>query len=141
MKHAFLIAALFLSTALCTAAFAEELAVIVNKENTQNVDRMMINKIYTGNLTRWPGGGNISVLELNESNDMNEHFSQKVLGKSQQKVKDLWATLVFTGKAAPPRQYPSDDEVLRAVAKNKNAIGYISAHKADATVRVVFRAN
>lgn len=140
MKRTFLIAAIFLTTVLCGAASAEEIAVIVNKDNTNNMDRALINKIYTGATTRWPGGGNIAVLELHESNGLNEQFCQKVLGRSQQKVKDLWSALVFTGKSAPPRQLVSDEDVLRTVSHNKNAIGYINAAKVDSSVRVVYKA-
>ncbi len=83
--------------------------------------------------------GNVKVLEPQESSPVNELFAKRVLGRSQQNLKEQWATLVFTGKSTPPRQLASDADILKAVAGNKNAIGYIDATNIDDSVRTVYR--
>lgn len=128
-----------LLVSLCGVAAAQEIAVIVNKDNPVTMDRTMISRVFLGSITKWQGGGNITVLELNEATALNEEFAQKVVGRSPQSLKDHWSALVFTGKSAPPRQFPSEDELMKAVAKNKNAIGYINAAKLDDSVRMVYK--
>ena len=61
------------------------------------------------------------------------------MGKSLGNMKSLWAQNVFAGKAVPPKVLPSDDEVKKTVAANKNAIGYIKASAADDTVKVIVK--
>lgn len=49
----------------------------------------------------------------------------------------MWAALTFSGKAAPPKVVDSESDVVKAVADNKNAIGYVSAKAAGASVKIV----
>jgi ABC-type phosphate transport system substrate-binding protein len=63
------------------------------------------------------------------------------LGKSNAMkpvVKAIWSKLVFTGKAMPPKELPSSAEVVKAVAADPNAIGYIDATAIDGSVKVVY---
>ncbi len=46
---------------------------------------------------------------------------------------------MFTGKALPPKVGVSEEDVKKAVAANKNAIGYIQMHNVDDSVKVVVR--
>jgi ABC-type phosphate transport system substrate-binding protein len=62
-----------------------------------------------------------------------------VLGKTVGNVKAIWAQLVFSGRALPPKQAASDDEVKKLVAGNKNAIGYIKASSVDDSVKAVIK--
>jgi ABC-type phosphate transport system substrate-binding protein len=44
---------------------------------------------------------------------------------------------VFTGKATPPKALPSSADVVKAVAADPNAIGYVEKAAVDDTVKVV----
>ncbi len=44
---------------LSTVVHAAEIAVIVNKNNGNDVSREMVEKIYKGELTLWPGGADV----------------------------------------------------------------------------------
>jgi hypothetical protein len=46
---------------------------------------------------------------------------------------------VFSGKALPPKQMGSDDEMKKFVASNKGAIGYIKASSLDDSVKAVVK--
>ena len=117
---------------------AEELAVIVNKENSNAVDRAMITKIYLGNISRWPAGGAVIALDQPEESPTTVAFAARVIGKPIRSIKDLWAQNVFTGKAIPPKVLVNDEEVKKMVARSKNSIGYIKSSSADSSVKVVF---
>ena len=61
------------------------------------------------------------------------------MGKSVGNVKAVWAQLVFSGRALPPKQAASDDEVKKLVAANKSAIGYVKASSLDDSVKAVIK--
>lgn len=116
-------------------AFAGDMVVIVNKANDNTVDKTLIARIYQGESRTWPNGGSIAAYDLPEDNPERAAFDSDVVGKSQPGLKSLWAQNVFTGKALPPKTAASDDDVKKAVAANKNAIGYVKASSVDDTVK------
>lgn len=136
-RTSIIISYLLLSAASMAFA-AENIAVIVNRENTNTIDRAMIAKIYLGSISRWPSGGTIVAYDQPEDNASTSTFAARVLGKPVRVIKDIWAQNVFTGKAIPPKILSSDDEVKKAVARSRNTIGYIRAGSVDNSVKVVF---
>lgn len=122
---------------LAAAAYAADMVVIVNKGNTNDVSKNMIEKIYTGDMALWPNGGGIVAVDLPEDSSDRAAFTSMLLGKSVSSLKAQWAVKLFSGRATPPRVVGSDDDVKRTVAGNKNAIGYIKASSLDDSVKVV----
>lgn len=125
---------------LCAAnAMAAEIAVIVNNENTNTISREIVTEIYSGNYSKWPSGGSVIKLKFPDEHAVTKLFFQKVVGKKLSEVKDLWAQNVLSGKSAPPRDFLSEDEVKKFVAKKKNAIGYINSLNADSSVKIILK--
>jgi ABC-type phosphate transport system substrate-binding protein len=128
--------------ALCmsaTAAWAGDYAVIVNKANAAPVDKDTVVKIYTGQLKSWKDGSPVAAVDLPESDPARASFTSEVLGKTVANVKALWAQMIFSGQALPPKQASSDDEVKKLVSANKGAIGYVKASSVDDSVRAVLK--
>jgi ABC-type phosphate transport system substrate-binding protein len=65
-------------------------------------------------------------------------FYSKVAGKDEAQVKAIWSKLVFTGKATAPKELPTSADVVKAVAADPNAIGYIDKAAMDPSVKVVY---
>lgn len=130
-----------LATALLSSAaggaLAADYVIIVNKENTNPVDHDFAAKAYRGEAKSWPGGGNVQTIALPEENAVRIAFDKDVLGKTPSQSKNLWAQLTFSGKAIPPKMVDNDEAAVKAVVENKNAIGYVSAAAAGASVKVV----
>jgi len=120
-------------------AFASDVVVIVNKANDNSIDKNLVTKIYQGESRTWANGGSITAYDLPEDNALRGAFDTEVVGKSQGSLKTLWTQNVFTGKALPPKSAASDDDVKKAVAANKNAIGYVKASSVDDTVKAAIR--
>jgi ABC-type phosphate transport system substrate-binding protein len=135
MRVAILLASLLV--AATAPAAAEEVAIIVNKANNQSIDKDWVAKVYRGEIKTWAGGTPITAYDLPEDNAVRASFSKDFLRRSVANMKALWAQFTFSGKAVPPKQVASDDDVKKAVAGNKNAIGYINAASADDSIRVV----
>ena len=139
MKSSQLRSCALLLCVLPALAFADGVVVIVNKANTNPVDQALVAKIYRGEVKSWAAGGAIAAFDLPEDNLLREDFDSGIVGKSEASLKTLWSQNVFSGKAAPPHVAASDDEVKKAVAANKNAIGYIQSRSLDDSVKAVIR--
>jgi ABC-type phosphate transport system substrate-binding protein len=118
---------------------AGEFAVIVNKDNASPIDKEMVAKIYSGDLKSWKDGAPVMPIDLPESNPARASFSTEMLGKTVANVKALWAQMIFSGKALPPKQVAADDDVKKLVAANKGAIGYIKPSSVDESVRAALK--
>jgi ABC-type phosphate transport system substrate-binding protein len=121
-------------------AWADDVVVIGNKDNAAaEVDKAFVAKAFTGETRNWPGGGVLALIDQSEDSAARTSFYGKIVGKSSSNVKAMWAQLVFSGKAVPPKVIDGDAEVKKAVAANKNAIGYISSAAVDDSVKVLVK--
>jgi ABC-type phosphate transport system substrate-binding protein len=130
-----LAAALLLS--LAAVALAEDFVLIVNKGNDDAVDVVVAAKIYRGEMKIWPSGGNPTAVVLPEENALRVAFDRKVLDKSPSQTRAMWAQLTFSGKLVPPKTAESEADVVKIVAADAHAIGYVSAAAAGNTVKIV----
>ncbi len=122
-----------------SVAMADGIVVIVNKANDNVVDKALVSRIYRGEARSWPSGGGIAVYDLPEDNLLREDFDGSFVGKSEKALLALWSQNALTGKALPPKVAASDEDVKKAVAANRNAIGYIQARSLDDSVKAALR--
>lgn len=130
-----LLALLLAAAGTLCAAGSGDFVVIVNKANHNPLDKATVAKIYTGELVAWPDGTRVAAVDLPENDPVRVDFSREVLGKTVSNVKALWAQLVFSGRALPPKQAASDEDVKKFVVNNRGGIGYIHSSSVDDTVR------
>jgi ABC-type phosphate transport system substrate-binding protein len=137
--NAFKTALLAISLVVTTSAMAGDVVVVVNKGNSSAVDKALVAKIYFGESKSWSDNSPVVAYDLPEENPERANFSSELLGKSVSNMKALASRNMFSGKAVPPKELASDDEVKKNVAANKGAIGYIKASSVDDTVKVVVK--
>ena len=135
MKSGILLVYWALASLAAAAPTTDEFTVIVSKSNNVAVDKALVASIYLGEIKSWPGGGSVVAYDLPDDNPVRIRFSHDVLSKSVANMKAMWAQFTFSGRAMPPRQLASDEEVKRAVSANPHAIGYIRASSLDDSVR------
>jgi hypothetical protein len=114
-----------------------DVVVIVHQDNPHAVDRVFVQRLYTGVLRAWPDGSPAFALDLPEEHATRDGFSRQWLSRSVANVRTLWAQNVFTGKGLPPRITSMEAEMRRLVATNRNAIGYVAVTQADPIVRSI----
>ncbi len=122
-------------------ATGEPVAVIVNKANpAESLSEAYIKKIYTNGVLSWPDGVPITIYDLSLQDRVRAAFSEKILGMSADRVAEEWAHLKITNHAKnPPYTMKSEALIIRRVASEKGAIGYVSysAAKNSQDVRIV----
>lgn len=122
-----------------SAAWAQALVVIVNKDNPNTVDRVFVRQVYTATAKVWPDGTPVVVFDQGEESEVRENFYTSVIGKSAASMRALWSQNIFTGKGLPPRVATPDEQMKKVVAGNRNAIGYIRASTLDGSVKALLQ--
>jgi ABC-type phosphate transport system substrate-binding protein len=128
-----------LAVCLSTPVRAEQVVVIVHKDNPHSVDRQYVINIYTGATKGWPDGSPVFPLDQIEDSEARNLFYAQVVGRSPANMRALWTQNIFSGKGLPPKVASPDAEMRRIVATNRNAIGYIRASALDASVRAIIQ--
>jgi len=131
------IAAALLSPLGATAA--DDVVVIIHKENPHVIDRGYLIAIYTGRMKGWPDGSPVFPLDQSDGTSIRETFYMQFVGRTAANMRAVWAQNIFSGKGLPPKIASPDSEMKRIVSTNRNAIGYIRASEVDDTVRVLLR--
>ena len=116
---------------------AEELrlVVVVHPTRSDALDREALAQIYLRRRRLWDDGSAIAPLNLPSGDALRESFSQRVLHLSPARLADYWNREYFGG-VLPPATLASTAAVLRYVAADRNAIGYLRVSEVDEQVRV-----
>jgi ABC-type phosphate transport system substrate-binding protein len=125
---------------LASASRGEEesgrVAVIVHPTRQADLSRELLAQIYLRRKRFWDDGTPIVPLNLAAGAALRETFSRVVLRQSEPRLADYWNRQYFYG-ILPPPTLASTQAVLRYVAADPNALGYVPAGEVDASVRVV----
>jgi ABC-type phosphate transport system substrate-binding protein len=139
--HLASLAALALLAALVAAptqAAPSAYRVIVNQATAVTaLDRKFLTDIFLKKTTRWPTGELIRPVDLGPDSAVRRRFTEDVMNRSVAAVKSYWQSLIFSGRAVPPPELDSDEEVMRYVAKHAGAVGYVSGVAELTGVKVV----
>lgn len=132
-------AGLLVSALFWASVARAQVAVVVSPSSTTaRMTADQVSAIFLGKTQVLPGGGAAQPVDLPATDPLREQFYSKVAGKDLAQVKATWSRLVFTGKAQPPKELASADDVKKFVATHPHAIGYIAKSAVDARVKVVF---
>jgi ABC-type phosphate transport system substrate-binding protein len=114
-------------------------AVIVHASNTTGaLPTAEISRIFLKREKSWPSGAPVAPVDREGSSSIRSSFARTFHDRSVSALDNYWQQQIFSGRDAPPPVADSDAAVIEYVARNPNAIGYVSA-AADlpATVRVL----
>jgi ABC-type phosphate transport system substrate-binding protein len=125
---------------LLAPAAAEEprmrIAVVVHPSRTVEITADALRQIYLRRKRFWEDGAPIVPLNLAAGMPLRDAFSRRVLGESEARIADYWNRQYFYG-VLPPATLASTQAVLRYVASDPNAVGYVAAADVDDSVRTV----
>lgn len=94
-------------------------------------------KIYLGKLKNYSNGRRIKAVDLPKSSKAHKKFYKSVVKKSDSAMNRHWSKLKFTGKGKPPKKLDTARDVIKWVANNEGAIGYIDGKYLNKSVKVV----
>ncbi|MGP1666931.1 MAG: phosphate ABC transporter substrate-binding protein [Rhodanobacter sp.] len=120
-------------------AFAGVVVITSAKSPVKTLSKDDVSALYLGKTTSLPGSGSAKLYDLTDANPNREKFYQAATGKSASQVKSVWSRLVFSGRAVPPKELANDAAVVKAVAADPNAVGYVDSSALDSSVQAVFK--
>jgi hypothetical protein len=106
----------------------ENLAVIVNPQS--GISEMKYSELVSilkGEKPYLKNGTKASIALLKTSTKLGDEIAKTIYGISGDELNKYWLSLVFQGKVAAPNFFDSESDLKNFVAKNKGAIGIISA--------------
>jgi len=118
-----------------TIAVTPSISVIVNQDNaTQTMSAREVRKLFLGKSRNLPDGSRALLV----SNGLiKSDFNRSALGKADSQVNAAWSRLLFSGRAKRPVAFSDPSEVVRFVASNINAIGYVLTTQIGSGVKSV----
>ena len=126
------------SGALPLRAEGGQFRVIINPDNpVGSVDRRFLADAFFKKATRWPDNEMIRPVDLAPGVAVRHFFSDDVLKRSVAAVKNYWQQMVFSGRGVPPPELDSESDIVRFVAKNRGAVGYVSPGTNTAAVKII----
>jgi ABC-type phosphate transport system substrate-binding protein len=126
--------ALFLGLASSFGMAAKTQAVVVVVKSGGALEDLTlkdIQAIYMGEKL-FQGSSKIEPL-MNGDEGLAEVFFGKILGKTRNQYKKVWKSKAFVDAVEAPAVLPSSEDVLRAVDKDDDAIGFVAENDLGAT--------
>lgn len=117
---------LLMGILMSSTAFAEvkddDLVIVANMDG----DELVLQKGDVRNL--FMGGASENALfpvSLKPDSKPRIIFNTKVIGLTESRIQSYWSQMRFSGRAKPPREFATVEELLSYLAENKGAIGYV----------------
>lgn len=139
IRYLLAVVAIVLTCALPANAQQSSVKVIVHASNPIGAVPMdEVSRIFLKRKTSWPSGAQVAPVDRDGRSNIRSSFARTFHDRSTDALDSYWQQQIFSGREAPPPVVTSDAETVEYVAKNPNAIGYVSATaNLPATVRVL----
>ncbi len=138
LRPAYAVLVFSIAAALSLRAHADA-TVIVNAANNASLDDEAIASLFLGQSHSFPGGADATPVNQKSDSAVAQEFATKVLKKNASQLRAYWAKQVFTGGGKAPKELDGDDAVIKFVAANPAAIGYVEGGKLGPGVKAVRR--
>ncbi|TAE29262.1 MAG: hypothetical protein EAZ92_06660 [Candidatus Kapaibacterium sp.] len=111
---------------IAPVALQAQVAVIVHKSNaTSNLSSADLKSIFTGDMTKFASGSNITIVTYKSDTDSRKKF-YGALGKKFTECQAALLKRMMNDGLKPPVTFDSDDDVAGYVAKTPGAIGFVN---------------
>ncbi len=122
-----------------TTSTAQTIAVIVHKSSSlSNLSLAELKTYFKLESQFWKNNERVQAAILSYEKPESLKFNAVVYELPGEGIKKLWIQKIFRGqiKEAPKLQ-KTEEDMLKFVASNTGAIGFVSADKVDASVKVI----
>lgn len=115
-----------------------QVVIIAHKNNpVNNISSASLSNLYLGEINKLSNGTKVIPLDLKKGNEAKEIFYEAIFGKSVAKMQGYWMEKLLTGRGKPPKSFSSEEGLIREVASDISAIGYVSVANVTGDVKVL----
>src|SRR4030095_16104793 len=111
--------------------------VIVHATRATKLSASEVRAIYLKRQMLWSDGRPIIPINREAGSVARELFSKRLFGQDSLRQATYWNQRYFEAGEFPPATLASDEAVMRFVAGNENAIGYVTLEELNDSVAVV----
>ena len=109
--------------------------VVVVNTGKPNLSPAQIKRIFTGDVTNWPDGGEVKVL-INSNSGITNQFCKKYLNMSASRLDDTWVKKSIRDGVPTPRKVASN-VIVTMVSNSPKFIGYVLKSEAGSAVKAI----
>jgi ABC-type phosphate transport system substrate-binding protein len=113
-------------------AAADVVVIVSAQSSAASITPGQLSRVYLGK------SNTMTPVDIADPSVARREFYAKVVGKDAAQVKARRLSLVITGKGSAPKELPSGADVVKAVAADPNAIGYVDRSYVNLTVKVIY---
>jgi ABC-type phosphate transport system substrate-binding protein len=138
--HAFALAIVLAGTLLwplSSTASDAAVKVIAHPTRAGALTLADLRAIYLKQRLLWADGQPIIAINREAGSEARERFSAAVFGQNSRRLAEYWNQRYFEAGEFPPATLASDAAMVRFVAGNANAIGYVTLERIAGDVVVV----
>jgi TonB family protein len=129
--------AMVTTVAFFTAGCAGQVTIVANPNvKADTITSRELRKVFLAEKSSLADGSRVQPV-FQKSGSVHEAFVRDFLGQTPENLTAYYGALVFTGKAATPKAFEGDEQVLEFVKKTPGAIGYIGDKSAVNGVKIV----
>jgi ABC-type phosphate transport system substrate-binding protein len=107
----------------------QDFKIVINEANTTtSITKANLSDCFMKQAATytWISGQPLIPIDQSASSQTRRAFSTEIHGRDVNAVKSHWQRQIFSGKAVPPQEKASDDEVLAFIRENPGAVGYVA---------------
>jgi len=133
-----MVLALLVLMAASPLGAAERMSVVVIVHPSRDVKLSLadLRAMYLKEQKFWADGQPVVPVNREAGSRIRELFSQKVYNQNSRELASYWNRRYFLEGEFPPATLASGRAVVRFVAGNVNAVGYVARKNADKSVRI-----
>jgi ABC-type phosphate transport system substrate-binding protein len=110
---------------------------ITHPSRAAQLSESEVRAIYLKQKRFWDDGDAIIPINREAGSEPRELFSRKLFGQDSRRLAAYWNQRYFEAGEFPPATLASEEAVMRFVAGNENAIGYVTMDDVASSVAVV----
>lgn len=121
------------------AACGQTIAIVVNRSNPRSdISWAELVKVMKMEKQSWEGGRPIVLATRTSDSEPFQKVLPAVYSMSEAQLKRFWVERVFRGEVpVPPVAYDTDEKLLKAIASDAGAIGYVDVAAVNESVKVL----
>ncbi|MBT0588155.1 hypothetical protein KIU71_17345 [Alteromonas sp. SM 2104] len=121
---------------------ANDVVVVVNKANRlASLNKKQVIDIYMGRYLSFPDGKPAEPIDFPSNTAEKASFYLKLVNKEERKIKSYWSRLLFSGRARPPLEAESMQDVVALVEQKQDAIAYLPRNGVTSEMKIVYEFN
>ncbi|MDF2177729.1 hypothetical protein P2G88_05655 [Aliiglaciecola sp. CAU 1673] len=119
-----------------------KLVVVVNHSNPiDELDQKQVMDLYMGRYTSFPNSMPATPIDYPSNSAVKQQFYKMLVNKDEKKIRAYWSRLLFSGRAKPPMEAESGENIPTLLADNNAALAYVPVDQVTSEMKIVFQFN